>query len=95
MDALKLIAELPKTKLHRNELPPPKRWKDLKKHPFGEEFIKAAHTEFKDYWRKNCFERTTATTATVDTEVLPLMWGFNYKCDEDGYLYKFKARLCV
>ena len=92
----KLIAELPKTKLHRNQLPPPpKRWKDLKKHPFGEEFIKAAHTEFNDCWRKNCFERTTATTTTVDTEVLPLMWVFNYKCDEDGYLYKFKARLCV
>lgn len=92
----KLNLDLPRTKLHRNQLPPPpKRWKDLKNHPFGEEFIKAAYTEFNDCWRKNCFERTTATTTTVDTEVLPLMWVFNYKCDEDGYLYKFKARLCV
>jgi hypothetical protein len=31
----------------------------------------------------------------VDAEILPLMWVFTYKFNEDGYLYKFKARLVV
>jgi hypothetical protein len=31
----------------------------------------------------------------VQEEILPLMWIFTYKFDEDGYLYKFKARLVV
>ena len=35
------------------------------------------------------------TDATADADVVPLMWVFTYKFDEDGYLYKFKARLCV
>jgi hypothetical protein len=31
----------------------------------------------------------------IDAEILPLMWVFTYKFDEDRYLYKFKARLVV
>jgi len=92
----KLSGDLPRTRLHRDQLPPPpKRWKDLKDHPFGEEFIQAAHTEFNSCWEKSCFARTEATATTADAEVLPLMWVFTYKFDEDGYLYKFKARICV
>lgn len=92
----KLSGELPKIQLHLDQLPPPpKRWKDLKSHPFGEEFTQAARAEFDSCWTKCCFKRTKATSATADAEALPLMWVFTYKFDEDGYLYKFKARLCV
>ena len=32
---------------------------------------------------------------TAATKTLPLIWVFTYKFDTDGYLSKFKARLCV
>jgi len=92
----KLAGEVPKIQLHRDQLPPPpRRWKDLRSHPFGEEFTQAARMEIDSCWTKDCFKRTEATPTTADAEVLPLMWVFTYKFDEDGYLYKFKARLCV
>jgi hypothetical protein len=92
----KLAGEMPKLRLHRDQLPdPPKRWKDLNDHPFGTEFAQAARAEFGSCWAKDCFKQTEATAATADAEVLPLMWVFTYKFDEDGYLYKFKARICV
>jgi len=28
-------------------------------------------------------------------QILPLLWVFTYKFDTDGYLTKFKARICV
>jgi hypothetical protein len=30
-----------------------------------------------------------------DIKVIPLTWVFTYKLDTDGYLAKFKARICV
>jgi hypothetical protein len=33
--------------------------------------------------------------STADAEVLPLMWVFTYKIDQDGYLTSFKARLVI
>jgi hypothetical protein len=94
--SLKLAGELPKIRLHRDQLPPPpKRWKDIKNHPFSAEFTQAARTEIDSCWAKDCFKRMEANSATADAEILPLMWVFTYKFDEDGYLYKFKARLCV
>ncbi|KAI1595243.1 hypothetical protein PtrCC142_010479, partial [Pyrenophora tritici-repentis] len=48
-----------KSRLHRDELPPPpKRWKDLEKHPFGQEFKAAAAKEFKSRRKKGCFKTT-------------------------------------
>ena len=32
---------------------------------------------------------------TSDITVIPLKWVFTYKIDTDGYLVKFKARICV
>jgi hypothetical protein len=43
----------------------------------------------------NCFERTDATVYTALAEVLPLMWVFAYKFDQNGYLSKTKARIVV
>ena len=83
-----------KARLHRHELPPPpKRWRDLEKHPCGQKFKAAAAEEFKSCQSKGCFE--TTSVADVDSQVLPLMWVFTYKFDEDGLLYKYKARLVV
>jgi hypothetical protein len=92
----RMLADQPRSRLHRDQLPPPpKRWKQLQKHPFGAEFQKAAAAELQSCRSKGCLVSTTATRASVKEEVLPLMWVFAYKFDEDGYLYKFKARLVV
>jgi hypothetical protein len=83
-----------KSRLHRDQLPPPsRRWKDSKKHPFRQEFKAAAAEEFKSCQEKGCFE--TTSTTVVNSQILPLMWVFTYKFDEDGLLYKYKARLVV
>jgi hypothetical protein len=92
------LAELQKSRLHRDQLPPPpKRWKDLEKHPFGKKFKAAADEEFKSCQKKGCFRTTSVTDADSHghSQILPLMWVFTYKFDEEGLLYKYKARLVV
>jgi hypothetical protein len=91
-------AEPQGSRLHRDQLPPtPKRWRDLEEHPFGKEFRAAAAEEFKSCQEKSCFEATSVTEADSHghSQRLPLMWVFTYKSDEDGLLYKYKARLVV
>jgi len=90
------IGDQPKQRLHREQLPPPpKRWKDLLKHPFCQEFLEAAKEELHRCFIKGCFVLTSAREEEILEEILPLMWLFSYKFDEDGYLYKHKARLVV
>jgi hypothetical protein len=92
----KLLREAPKIRIHRDQLPAePKRWKDLDRHPFGTEFKKASREEVDSFIQRSCFGRAARASELIDTEILPLMWVFTYKFDEDGYLYKFKARLVV
>lgn len=87
--------KLQKSRIHRDQLPPPpKTWKDLEKHLFAQEFRTAATEEFRSCQEKGCFEKTTPATV-VHSQILPLMWVFTYKFDEDGLLYKYKARLVV
>ena len=84
------------TKIHSSQLPPlPKRVKDLEKHPFGSQFRQCMTIEIENCVTMNCFERTDATIYTALAEVLPLMWVFTYKFDQNGYLSKTKARIVV
>ena len=84
------------TRLHRSQLPlEPKSLRELHTHPLGHHFLKAVELEYQQIWNKGCFAKTAKTESTADGEVLPLMWVFTYKFDEDGYLYKYKARLVV
>lgn len=93
----RLLREEPVTRLHRDKLPPPpRRWRDLDKHPFGHKFKDAARAEFTRCKDKGCFAATAVTAATTaEAQILPLKWVFTYKFDENGYLYKYKARLVV
>jgi hypothetical protein len=82
-----------KLKIHRDSLPPePKGWRDLSKHPFGKQFITAAHTEFEALKARGTFREVPRQP---QHQPLPLLWVFKYKFDTDGYLSKFKARICV
>src|SRR2546423_2508393 len=82
-----------RSRLHRDKMPPPPRtWKDLQTHPYREGFQTAATKEYKDLERRNTFKSVLKTSKMT---TLPLIWVFTYKFDTDGYLLKFKARLCV
>jgi hypothetical protein len=81
---------------HRDMLPPPpKSWKQMLKHQYSSEFTKAADKEFNALVNKGTFEYIHESHIKIDdsTPLLPLMWVFTYKFDQDGYLLKHKARL--
>ena len=80
-------------RLHRDQLPPPPRsWRELQRHPNREGFLAAAEKEYQDLERRRTFQ---PVPKTPDLKLLPLMWVFTYKFDTNGFLDKYKARLCV
>jgi hypothetical protein len=80
-------------KLHRDQLPPPPRnWKELQGHQYEEEFAAAAQKEYTDLQNRGTFQ---VTDETILIKTVPIIWVFTYKTDTNGYLTKFKARLCV
>ncbi len=79
--------------LHRDKLPPPpKNWKELQKHPHKQGFLGAANKEYDQLKKRNTFR---AVLRPRNVQILPIIWVFTYKFDTDGYLLKYKARLCV
>jgi len=89
-------AALDRPRLHRDQLPPPpKSWRELKQHPHMAGFLAAAQTEFTALQNKGMFESIHLTSHIASQTVLPLLWVFTYKFDTDGYLQKYKARICV
>ena len=58
-------------------------------------FPAAAQTEFTALQGKRMFESIPLTPQIASQTVLPLLWMFTYKFDTDGYLLKYKARICV
>jgi hypothetical protein len=82
------------TRIHRDGLsPPPRHWKELKRHAHGKQFEAASEAEFNKCWKKGTFAKPDITAEHI--EAVPLMWVFSYKFDKDGYLYEYKARLVV
>jgi hypothetical protein len=78
---------------HRDDLPPPpKNWKDLQKHPHRTGFEAALRKEYQAIEDRGTF---VIEPRPHRHQVLPLIWVFTYKFDTDGYLTKYKARLCV
>ena len=65
----------------------------MQRHPFSSDFIAAAAHEVRELEKKQTFAWINQSEATK--RQLPLKWVFKYKFDTDGYLVKFKARLCV
>lgn len=80
-------------KIHRDELPPPpKNWKELIRHQYREDFLTAATKEYTDLEGRGTFK---VVDKTPSVKTVPTTWRFTYKTDTNGYLTKFKARLCV
>jgi hypothetical protein len=82
-------------RLHLSTLPmPPSHWGNLQYHPQREGFTKAAQQQWNSLVKKITFQEVEISS-NGGKFALPLMWVFNYKLDDDGYLLKYKARLVV
>lgn len=83
-----------KRKVHRTDLPAaPKFWNQLRNHPHRLGFQAAATKKITDLRKQETF--TSVQDSSVRSFVIPLMWVFTYKFDDNGYLVKYKARLVV
>ncbi|THC87359.1 hypothetical protein EYZ11_013195 [Aspergillus tanneri] len=80
-------------KIHRDDLPsPPDSWNEMLKHPLRDQFIASAALEYKTIQDKGTVRVVEQSQAS---QIIPLRWVFAYKFNEDGYLLKTKARICV
>ncbi|KAJ5369326.1 uncharacterized protein N7496_009086 [Penicillium cataractarum] len=80
---------------HRDDLPPvPNGWREMMKHPMAEGFLAACAKEIRSLQEKSTFT-VINRPRDVSKQILPLRWVFAYKFDQDGYLQKLKARICV
>jgi transposase InsO family protein len=78
---------------HRDEVPPePENWKDMLKHPCKEDFLAGARLEVSELTSKKTFRHVDRPTGV---QVIPLKWAFQYKYDTNGFIVKYKSRLCV
>ncbi|KAJ6088976.1 hypothetical protein N7499_003084 [Penicillium canescens] len=90
-----LFAPKPTCRQHRDDLPPPpERFKDVWKHPLSDGFSKAMRVELDGLQAKSTYQEVE-TPKDRGIQVLPLMWVYAYKFDQDGFLLKCKARICV
>jgi hypothetical protein len=81
-------------KLRIRDLPaPPKKHRELDSHPYGARFKQEQKVEYETLWDKGTFK--TVPISDASSFILPLMWVFTYKGDEDGFLTRCKARLVV
>lgn len=90
-----LFAPKPTYHQHRDDLPPPpERFKDVWKHPLSDGFSKAMRVELDGLQAKSTYQEVDMPKDR-GIQVLPLMWVYAYKFDQDGFLIKCKARICV
>ena len=63
-------------------------------HSFKDEFLTAVKKKYTNLEHQNTFCHVSHSTVS-STKTLSLKWVFIYKFDENDYLIKFKARICV
>lgn len=92
--AAALYTEKPIQRYRDDLLSAPNGWKEMMKHPMAEGFLAACAKEIRLLQEKSTFT-VTNRLKDVSKQILPLRWVFTYKFDQDGYLLKLKARICV
>ncbi|KAL3955856.1 hypothetical protein ACCO45_009875 [Purpureocillium lilacinum] len=81
-------------RFHRDDLVRlPKRYQDSSKHPMSLEFREAMRNELRNLLQRGTWRLIEREKARAPP--LPLKWVYNYKFDQDGYLQRCKARICV
>ena len=76
---------------HRDLPDPPKSWKEMLRHKFSSHWQKSSREEVKKLYSHGTFEKVKEYKG----HQVPLKWVWTYKLDENGWLLRFKARLCV
>ena len=80
-------------RIHRNKLPDaPSNYREMIKHPLSKWFIDAMDLELKSLESKGTW---LTEPRPLDVFVIPTIWVYTYKFDEEGFLKRAKARLCV
>lgn len=65
-------------------------------HPHAQGFLQAVKLETDTLQQRQTWKLVPRSTATIaNKRAIPLTWVFKYKFDTEGYLVKYKARLCV
>nr|XP_036576325.1 reverse transcriptase domain protein [Colletotrichum truncatum]KAF6783050.1 reverse transcriptase domain protein [Colletotrichum truncatum] len=85
-----------RVKIHTDELiKPPRTWKSVEKMPthLRNLFYEAAQAEISKLEEMDAWKIIDEHEAS--TKPIPLKWVFTYKLDQDGYLDRCKARICV
>lgn len=78
---------------HQSQVPsPPENWQQAQDHPFSHEWLKAAQEELNSLEQKNTWD---IVEVPQDIFIVPTKWVFSYKFDDNGYVVRYKARLCV
>jgi hypothetical protein len=86
----------PIPKVIENQLPPPpKNWKAILQHLHSQGFQAAAEKEFYSLEQQSTFTPVNRPKKDSRKQILLLLWVFSYKFDQDSYLAKYKARLCI
>lgn len=81
------------TKIYRDDLPPePQHYDDFRKYSHVDDFKRAMSTELKALKSKGTWSEISFDGHTV---FIPSTWVFKYKFDNQEYLIKYKAQLCV
>lgn len=81
---------------HQSTLTPePKNYKAMLTHPHSQQWLKATTEEFNKLLQNGTAQVVSIPDDVHWRDVLPMTWVWKYKVNEDGYLAKHKARLCV
>ena len=85
------------SRLHRDSLPPePRYYHQMLKHPHAEGFKQAIDVEIKALREKNTWKEVPYDSASKENKKpIPTTWVFKYKFDDQGYLTKYRSRLCA
>jgi hypothetical protein len=79
------------TKIKRNQLPPlSKNWHQLQLHPHREGFLAAIHKKHQTMLNKGVWKKINQQKNFK--RLLPFIWVWTYKFDENNHLAKYKTR---
>ena len=85
-----------KARMHRSDLPdPPLNWRQLEHHKHADSFKQAAQKEYDELESRGTWVVVDQNSLPEHIKPIPLKWVFTYKFDTDGYLDRYKARLCA
>lgn len=83
--------------VHPDSMPPePLYYHQMLRHPHAGGFKQAMKVEIKALQSKNTWKEVPYSSASlVNKTPIPTTWVFKYKFDNQGFLTKYKARLCA